>query len=95
MAWTTGRYADNPSGGAHRWFWFRHQTRLLIAGLRNDPRDTGGGWTLRREWGAWAIRPVSGWRRFGWVTPPTAVTRRPQDRNAAADWMLDVITAQS
>lgn len=85
MPVTAGRYADSVQN--NRWFWVRHH----LAGLlqpRRDPRDNGGGFTMHREWGAWVLRPVTGWRSIRWVTPPVRMTRSvsADDRGAALDW---------
>ncbi|NKY88322.1 hypothetical protein [Nocardia veterana] len=84
MPLTTGRYGDtshrNPLG------WLAHRAALAVRSLRRDPRDNGGGYTMHREYGAWVLRPVSGWRSLRWITPPTAATRSVTDRDAALDW---------
>ena len=75
-----------------RWFWLRlnaaHQIRLY---LRNPPEDGGVLQpTLGREWGAWVVRPGTGWRKYGWITPPLHWTRAipAHDEAAALDWWL-------
>lgn len=70
MPMTAGRYADaEPAGFRRRWFWLRHNATQPMP-RRHDPRDEGGGFVMHREWGAWVLRPVSGWRSVRWVTPP-------------------------
>jgi hypothetical protein len=102
MPATTGRYAARTTHTLadrvnHRWFWLRHTlchtaTRILRQG-RLDPRDSGGGYTLHREWGRWTLRPVTGWRSLRWITPAPHVTRTipGHDRDAACDWGLNVL----
>jgi hypothetical protein len=84
MPLTQGRYGE--SDGHHRLFWLRHNASQLLRSLRRDPRDTGGGYTMHREWGAWVLRPVSGWRALRWITPPADATRSVNDRDAALDY---------
>ncbi|WP_157172877.1 hypothetical protein [Nocardia exalbida] len=90
MPVTTGRYAslDQPLSLRHRWGWLRHNTAMWLRARRLDPRDNGGGYTMRREWGAWTLRPVTGWRSIPWVTPPVHATRSvpATERDAALDW---------
>ncbi|MEU1550216.1 hypothetical protein [Nocardia sp. NPDC005745] len=85
MPMTAGRYAD--AGPSRPWFWVRHAVAGLVP-ARRDPRDNGGGYTMHREWGAWTLRPVTGWRSIRWITPPAHATRSvpATDRDAALDW---------
>lgn len=65
--------------------WFR--LRVLAERLAPSP---GQGYPLRREWGGWTIRPLQGWRRWQWITPPLHYTRSipAGDQEAAVDWGL-------
>ncbi|AHH19633.1 hypothetical protein NONO_c48490 [Nocardia nova SH22a] len=83
MPLTQGRYAD--SSEHHRLFWLRHHVGRLFRSLSRDPRDDGGGYTMHREYGAWVLRPVSGWRSLRWITPPADSVRSVPDRDAALD----------
>lgn len=84
MPLTQGRYGE--STGHHRLFWLRHNAGQLLRSQRRDPGDAGGGYTVHREFGAWVLRPVSGWRSLRWVTPPVSSTRSVSDRESALDW---------
>lgn len=46
---------------------------------------------LRREFGAWTVRPDRGWRSRRWITPPLYINRQipAADRDGAADWAMD------
>ncbi|WP_036504843.1 hypothetical protein [Nocardia aobensis] len=84
MPMTQGRYGDSTEH--HRLFWLRHNAGQVLRSLRRDPRDEGGGYTMHREFGAWVLRPVSGWRSLRWITPPVDKVRSVRDRDAAADY---------
>jgi|GEM_PF-3435457 len=93
MPRTIGRYAEidhhpHPWRSRLRWWW------TLIDHYRphrRHPEDTGGGYILHREWGAWVVRPCRGVRQWRWVTPPVFHTRsiRGDDRDAAIAWCAD------
>ncbi|MFQ6395719.1 hypothetical protein ACLMAJ_19915 [Nocardia sp. KC 131] len=95
MPLTTGRYAeiDGAAGLAYRWHWLRVHTTMWARSRRRAPGDNGGGFALHREWGAWVLRPVTGWRSVRWITPAAHSTRTvPGDsKNAARDWSLSVL----
>lgn len=90
MPMFNGSYADYSDPGLwHRMrFWGPEHLRNAWGRLRLDPRDNGGGFTLHREWGAWTMRPVTGWRSVRWITPPPHSIRSipGDDRTAAIDW---------
>ncbi|WP_067465972.1 hypothetical protein [Nocardia amamiensis] len=55
------------------------------------PRDSGGGYQgVRREFGRWVVRPMSGPGSRRWVSKPHYATRAipADDLKAAEDWML-------
>ncbi|ONM50493.1 hypothetical protein [Nocardia donostiensis] len=87
MPLTEGRYAER-TGPRRLWFWIRRSFADAVRRYRRDPRDTGGGYVMHREWGAWVLRPVTGWRSLRWVSPPVRATRAVPagDRDAAVDW---------
>ncbi|WP_156959818.1 hypothetical protein [Nocardia sp. BMG51109] len=68
-----------------------HRTRFRLWAARQPlPKGARRGAPLRREWGAWVVRPGHGWRRVRYVTPPLYSTRSipATDQDAAVDWML-------
>jgi hypothetical protein len=100
MPLTNGRYVDlprltRPQRVVFRLRWLRGRVRGFVwyPPWRRHPEDTGGGHTINREWGAWIVRPVSGWRSWRWITPPSHATRSVAraDRDAACFWALDVL----
>ncbi len=85
-----GEFAPMPATWSARWFWLRRNLTLFIPSGRM-PGDTGEGYTLRREWGGWSVRPRSGWRRRRWSSLPLHYTRSipAGDKMAAGDWALE------
>lgn len=90
MPLTNGRYAETgrPPTLRSRAFWLRHNIGVAVGRLR-APRSLG--YDLYREWGAWVVRPASGWRSWRWITPPTRATRSipARDRDSALGWSAD------
>lgn len=100
MPLTQGRYMEAPGRTrpqllASRLRWLRGSVQgfFLYPQWRRHPEDTGGGHSVRREWGAWTIRPASGWRSLRWITPPTHMNRTiaRDDQDAAYDWSLETL----
>lgn len=89
MPWTTGSYAesDNPATLRSRLYWLRSHIVGYWLARRRHPEDTGAGTEMRREWGAWVIRPSSGLRSHRF-TPALQRNRSipARDRDAALDW---------
>jgi len=54
------------------------------------PKDTGAGYVVRHEHGAWVIRPANGWRAH--LGRPLHVNRdlQPHEHDAATEWALRV-----
>lgn len=88
MPLTAGRYAEGPYRRGARWRWLRFNIGLTVARWRM-PRSRG--YDLHREWGAWVVRPASGWRSWRWITPAVHTTRSipGHAQDAAMEWTMD------
>ncbi|MFI6364257.1 hypothetical protein ACIBG0_16065 [Nocardia sp. NPDC050630] len=73
---------------SQRWYWLRRDIEVLTERLAPS---AGTGYPVRREFGGWAVRPLRGWRRWRWITPPMYYTRAipASDENAALDWGME------
>jgi len=61
---------------------------------RLHPQDAGGGYQgVRREFGRWVVRPMSGPGSRRWVSKPLYATRAipRENREAAIDWSLKAL----
>lgn len=72
----------------------RAVSRALPRRRRLHPQDSGGGYQgVRREFGRWVVRPMTGSGSRRWVSRPLYTTRAipGSDRRAAEDWMLKTL----
>lgn len=93
-AWPRRRYADATIGSAGSVRAYLRGWTAVPANIKamlDIARDTGAGHTLRWE-GRWVLRPASGWRTWRW-TPALHTNSRlaRTERDAAADWALEVL----
>ncbi|MEV2220628.1 hypothetical protein AB0E01_12180 [Nocardia vinacea] len=94
---------DLPNGRRYAEYIGPVSTRERVAGLvralslalprrrKLHPQDAGGGYQgVRREFGRWVVRPMTGPGSRRWVSKPHYATRAipGNDREAATDWML-------
>ncbi|WP_040700898.1 hypothetical protein [Nocardia vinacea] len=88
------RYADyiGPVSMRDRLTGVVHAVALALPHRRRlHPQDTGGGYQgVRREFGRWVVRPMTGPGSRRWVSKPHYATRAipGNDLKAAEDWML-------
>lgn len=95
MDLSTGRrYADyrGPVTARQRLIGARRAlSRVLPHRRKLHPQDAGGGYQgVRREFGRWVVRPMTGTGSRRWLSKPLYATRTipGNDRVAAEDWML-------
>jgi hypothetical protein len=82
--------------GKFRWwgYWQARTTLESLASIAGHVvralrrADDGEGWGIHYEWGAWVVRPRTGWRRIPYLTPALARTRQfpADDEQDHLDW---------
>ncbi len=68
--------------------------RAMPTRRRLHPRDSGGGYQgVRREFGRWVLRPMSGPGSRRWISKPHYATRAipGNDPTAAKNWALKTL----
>ncbi|WP_330253311.1 hypothetical protein OG874_01460 [Nocardia sp. NBC_00565] len=72
----------------------RALVQVLPRRRRLHPRDAGGGYHgVRREFGRWVLRPMTGPGSRRWISKPHYATRAipRNNREAAIDWSLEAL----